>query len=259
MGKLGINVMKFTFGIITGGNDKNLNIIVDSIEKQNIPEYEIIIVGDSNINRTNTKVITFDETIKKMWITRKKNIITENAKYENIVYMHDYIVLCDNWYEGFLEYGDYFSFCMNKIQNLDGSRYRDWTLWSYDCENLVSGLLIPYEMEHLSKLMYFSGSYWVAKKEMMFKYLLNDNLCWGEGEDVEWSYRVKKNNEFSMNKFSTVKLLKQKDKIFTFSSEKENLILNTISLDQIENLNGEEKLFDFFKKNNIKWNEIDNI
>ena len=39
--------MEFTFGIITSGaEDDSINQIIDSIEKQNIPTYEIIIVGN---------------------------------------------------------------------------------------------------------------------------------------------------------------------------------------------------------------------
>ena len=47
--------MQFTFGIITNNNISSVNLIIDSIEKQNISEYEIIIVGIQNINRKNTK------------------------------------------------------------------------------------------------------------------------------------------------------------------------------------------------------------
>ena len=46
--------MKFTFGIITDGeSDYNLIEVIDSIEKQNIPEYQIIIVGNTRISRKN--------------------------------------------------------------------------------------------------------------------------------------------------------------------------------------------------------------
>jgi len=225
--------MDFTFGIITGGNNEaNINLIIDSIEKQNIPNYEIIIVGNTNIKREKTEVILFNETVKSMWITRKKNIITENAKYENIVYFHDYIYLDDNWYKGFLKYGNDFKFCMNQIKNLDGTRFRDWTLWAYDAQNIIKsrGLIIPYDITNLSKIMYFSGAYWVAKKSMMEQYPLDERLCWGQGEDVEWSFRVKQNHEFSMNVHSIVHLMKQKDKAFDYSSEKDIEILKNLYL-----------------------------
>ena len=44
--------MNFTFGIITNNNITNLYKIIDSIELQNIPNYEIIIVGfNTNLNK----------------------------------------------------------------------------------------------------------------------------------------------------------------------------------------------------------------
>ena len=62
--------------------------------------------------------------------------------------------------------------------------------------------------------MYISGAYWVAKKDFMTKNKLNEQLLWGEGEDVEWSKRVRKKIEFDFNELSTVKLLKEKEVIF---------------------------------------------
>ena len=64
--------MKFTFGIITGNAGQQIHDIIDSIEKQEIPEYEIIIVGSSDIIRNHTTNIPFDESIKNAWITKKR-------------------------------------------------------------------------------------------------------------------------------------------------------------------------------------------
>ena len=124
--------MNFTFGIITNGlNNVYLSRILSDIKSLNIPNYEIIIVGGSS-KFDNVKHIDFDESQKKLWITRKKNLITENAIYENIVYTHDYITFDSNWYNEFLKFGNDFSICMNRINNFDGTRYRYWTLWPGD-------------------------------------------------------------------------------------------------------------------------------
>ena len=223
--------MDFTFGIITGGsNEDNLNKIVDSIELQLIPSYEIIIVGNCNINRKNTKVIDFDESIKSKWITKKKNIITKKSQYENVVYLHDYLYLDSNWYQNFLIYGNDFDLCMNKIINKNGERFRDWTLWPPDIEKKINsrGFIIPYNMTHLSSYMYFSGAYWVAKKEVMLKFPLDESLSWGEGEDVLWSKQVRQSYIFKINENSIVHLLKHKNKEFNFSSIEDIEILNKI-------------------------------
>jgi hypothetical protein len=218
--------MKFTFGIITDGNSEdNLNKVIDSIESQNIKEYQIIIVGNSYISRDNTFIIPFNETIRPSWITRKKNLITINSRYENIVYSHDYVVFEPGWYDGFLKFGEDFKICMNKFVNPDNSRFRDWVIWPHN-DNFMDGIvlpnrecLIPYDITHLSKYMYISGTYWVAKKSTMMEFPLNENLSWGQGEDVFWSKQVRQKYDFSINQFSTVKSLKFKDPAFNITGQ----------------------------------------
>ena len=244
--------MQFTFGIITNNNISSVNLIIDSIEKQNISEYEIIIVGIQNINRKNTKCILFNETIYPGWITKKKNIITQHALYENIVYMHDYIILDDNWYNGFLKYGNDFDIIVNKINNSDGTRFRDWILnsnflngqsfkvitntpikdcpyiWVNDKENIINNINIPKnnqtiflnydnDGEKWQNYIYISGSYFICKKHVMDEYPLNEILLHCHGEDVEWCQRVRNKFKFKFNKYSSVKLLKYKYVYNTFT------------------------------------------
>ena len=213
--------MNFTFGIVTSGNDDNsVQLVINSIEQLNIPEYEIIIVGNSGVSRDRTKIIPFNENERPAWITKKKNLITQYAKYENVVYSHDYIVYCPDWYQG-----DDYKICMNRILNADGTRYRDWCIWPHN-NNFVDGIvtrqrgcLLPYDMTHLSKYLYFSGAYWVGKKDVMTEFPLNESLLWGQSEDVEWSLRIREKYDFSMNKHSSVQLLKYKDRAFDESDE----------------------------------------
>jgi len=212
--------MAFTFGIITDGtNDDNLKKIIESIKSQYIPQYEIIVVGNTNINTPDIINILFDETQKYAWITRKKNLITQNAKYENIVYMHDYIKLDNNWYSGWLKYGDQFYACMNKIENFDGTRYRDWTLLPSSFPDITNNLLIPYTETRLSKYMYFSGAYWVAKKSVMVEFPLDESRSWGDGEDVTWSKQFTQKYNFEMNAHSKVIMLKYKNPVFNIMSD----------------------------------------
>lgn len=219
--------MKFTFGIITTkGNELQVQAVLDSISSQqglwgNDECYEVIIVGgDIGIKDKNFTIIPFDESKRKSWITRKKNIITENAKYENIVYMHDYICLEPDWYINYkILFREQFHVCTNPIKNLDGSRFRDWSLWPHDITPDGSpdlNSLLPYDVTDLSKFMYISGAYWVSKKWFMEEFPLNESLSWGESEDVEWSKRVRQQYPFTINPHSSVKLLKQKERIFNY-------------------------------------------
>jgi len=227
--------MDFTFGIITGGNnDSMIEEIINSIECENIPNHEIIIVGNSMVTRKNTRVINFDETLKPAWITKKKNLITENAQYENIVYFHDYIKLDAGWYHGQLTAGNNFHVRMDKIININGERFRDWCIWPHN-GNFMDGVigrdcLIPYDMRHLSKYMYISGSYWIAKKNVMIEFPLNENLTWGQGEDVLWSKEVREKYPFDMNQNSSVRIMKWgKDRVFNEPNHDKIIILKSIT------------------------------
>lgn len=195
--------MTFTFGIITAGNLK-LPMIIKSIRDE-VADAEIIVVGGEGISGITH--IPFDENIKPRWISKKKNLITQNATNENIVYMHDYLMLSEGWYEGFLKFGNSWDVCMNVITNKDGTRYRDWVTWDDPQLGLCR---VDYNTYKKTELMYISGAYWVAKKWVMEADPIDESLCWGQGEDVEWSKRMRKKYRYVMNPYSEVVMMKQK-------------------------------------------------
>lgn len=208
--------MEFSFGIITAGNnDEAIQQIVRSIEAEEIPNYEIIIVGDSAIAGQHITVIPFDETIKRGWITRKKNLLCQAAKYENIVLLHDYVCLNRGWYKGFQQFGNDFSYCVTPIVTLQSTRFRDFCIY-VECMPPVfkENCLLPYSykpIDKIRKLMYISGTYYVIKKRVALEYPLNENLVHGVAEDVELSQRLSTNGIYiECNPFSSVSLLRDK-------------------------------------------------
>jgi len=203
--------MNFTFGIITSAKTNEfIPQIIKSIEKQKIPRYEIIVVGTCSAD--GCRVIPFDEST---WITRKKNIIFQEARYENIVVFHDYIFLEEGWYEGFLKFGNDFKICVNPIKNLNGARFRDYVLFNNFLDpRLQKRTLIPYSCKltpEISKISYISGSYYVIKKEVALKIPLREQLYWNQGEDVIFSQDLAENGiVIECNMHSSVKFLKNK-------------------------------------------------
>jgi hypothetical protein len=199
--------MEFTFGIITT-EENNLYIpkIIESIKMLNIPNYEIIIVGGNNNYDKDIIHLEFDESKKHAWITRKKNLITEKSNKENIVFLHDYYHPLDDWYNGYLENGNDFDVSISKVVDLYNRRYSDYVSW--DHPTIERYFPFDYNNQGFIKNCYFPGCYFVAKREVMIKYPLNENLTWGQSEDIEWSLRVRNlNNKF--NKYSTMKHLKK--------------------------------------------------
>ena len=225
--------MEFTFGIITDGSvDARLNQIIDSIEANHIPTYEIIIVGNSGVCRERTRVIPFDEHLRPAcWITRKKNIIVANAAYENVVLLHDYIAFDADWYDGFLRFGDNYDWCVSPIVNQNGTRFRDFTLFgnSYRLGNVVIGRvheLDPYFLNHcllpytfqstpaINKYLYISGSYYIIKRQVARENPLNEALLACQGEDLDLTARLHaKGILIKCNPYSGVRFLKQKDPV----------------------------------------------
>lgn len=222
----------WSFCIVTSGtSDAVLERCISCIRTAFLvgSNYEIIVVGNSSIVDNSVTIIPFKEEIfslpvtarriktrirnrslKRMfintgWITRKKNIAVQTAKYDKLCIMHDYIGLDEGWYAGFREFGDNWDVCMTKVVNADGKRHRDWMTWDYP--EIGPGLL-PYHA--YCDYMYISGAYFCVKREFMLQNPLNERLFWGEGEDVEWSKRVRIKTKFKMNILSTVKYLKMK-------------------------------------------------
>jgi hypothetical protein len=195
--------MEFTFGIITTNKtDLYMNRIIESIKLLKIPNYEIIVVGGDNNYSNDVIHIEFDESIKPAWITRKKNLITNNSTKENIVFLHDYCYPSSDWFEGYLKIGNDFDVSISKVVDLYNRRYSDYVSWDHPIVERYHPF--DYSDQTLIKNCYFPGCYFVAKRDVMIKYPLNENLTWGQSEDIEWSLRVRNlNNKF--NKYSTIK------------------------------------------------------
>ena len=207
----------WTFGIVCSTNVVHLNGIIDSIknQKMNSKEYEIILVGDESLLRPfekdNIKIIHFNEKIKDAWITKKKNLIAENAKFDKISMHHDYVALNDSWFENFQKFGNEWDVAMTRIENFDRTRFRDWVSWLDGLGDDVVQFM-HYENKNETDKMYVSGSYFCVKTAFILNHPFDESLTWGQGEDVEWSKRVRNFWNYRMNFRSIVHLKKLKYK-----------------------------------------------
>lgn len=212
--------MKWSFCICFNATDYVNQQIASIVNQKELVShnYQIVLIGPSSntidvILKENRDLgvdicfISFDDSAENGWITKKKNISTYMAKYDNLVMMHDYVALCENWYSNFVLFGDKWEVCMTPIRSFDGRRFRDWItfkeVWGWP-------EFLNYNIFDQTKNMYISGTYWCAKKSYMLKNPLNENLRWGQGEDLEWSHRCRMTWDYKMNVASVVKLLKEK-------------------------------------------------
>lgn len=236
-------MLDLTIGIVTDGNNsRRVSKIIDSLAEQKyFPKNLHIVVCGGNFGAQQPDLaeegyyysythIPFDESLKFAHITKKKNLIVQAAKFDNVVLMHDYITFDPYWFDGLClfddECGGQWDLMMTKVLNLDGSRFRDWCYWTTpgdDREHTVKeswcpdGIkfkgrpsLAPYTVPADSNF-YYSGSYIITKKWVFEKWPLDESLDWGQGEDLKHSLEVIPNVRYKFNPYSTVKSLKQKD------------------------------------------------
>jgi len=185
--------MNFSFCITTDYSDINrLNEVMNSIHTLNIPYYEINVIGgmDSHEDGYYVSYIYFNENQKPGWITRKKNILANYSKYDNLVYLHDYYVFDKNWYNSYKKFGDDWDICSNQQLLSTGERhFTDWVTW--DDPIFPRYTALPYDEWSRTKHMYVSGGYFLVKKHVAMNNPFNEELTHGQAEDVEWSLRVR--------------------------------------------------------------------
>jgi len=59
--------------------------------------------------------------------------------------------------------------------------------------------------------MYINGTVIIGKRNYLVNNKFDENRCWGQGEDCEWSARCRPTWKYKMNPNSTLRLLKQKE------------------------------------------------
>ena len=168
-----------------------LEEILAAIRAQKIPHYEVIVCGTyRDRQEKNFTYIPFKDRDDKGWITKKKNMIAREAKYENLCIIHDRIVLDKNWFSGMKKYGNCFEFLGNK-QIVKGTNQRAGDWLTYGSKKLDS----PYQISQLAyqdwdEYIYVSGQLYVLKKSIWNMCQLDETRYWGE-EDVELSFRAR--------------------------------------------------------------------
>jgi len=185
------SIDKWTFGMITvGKRNEWVKLFITSIRSQKIPHYEIIVVGtwnDPEIMGKDITYIPFSEKDDKGWITKKKNIVFENAKYNNVLILHDRFYLDKDWYVNLKKCGNYWDGLVFPIIDKTGFEYSHWGVWSH-------GLLpIGYaDIKDWGEDYYAGGTFMAIKKNLWEKVKLNEKLFWNDQEDADFGLRFTK-------------------------------------------------------------------
>jgi hypothetical protein len=202
------SINRWTFGILTSGTRTEwLEQEIDSIQKLNIPKYEIIISGSYVNTKRHKHLKIIPVKNEHGWITRKKNDVAKKAKYENLVITHDRYVFDKNWFEGMKRYGNYFEMLCCRIKDAEGKRVDDWITFGSKINSPIpeTGLL---DYRDWDENGYVDGGLYIMKKDVWRKVKWNEKLMWGQGEDLKLTEDMHKAGIISrMNLFSSCKTL----------------------------------------------------
>lgn len=215
---------RWSFCIPTGpGDATGLNAVVKRILELDVPEKEILLCGrpDRSFRYWDqVRIVGEDIPAPPVWITRKKNVLAQEARHENLCIIHDRVFLPVNFMSAMRQFGDLYPFAgfqslwFDDRLNLSPVRYSD-----YHCINEghktplaavnQSGRLSAIHPELFAEFEkqeylcanpvryrsgnYLTGSLYIVKRNAWLHTPQDENLYWAQFEDVEQGQRCHAN------------------------------------------------------------------
>jgi len=175
--------MSISFCIITGGKRPDIiNTVIKSIKAQNIPTYEIIIVGEYQAAPDDIIYIEACESAAGGRLGEMRNKAVARSRYENIVILDDDIILSLDWYTAFRSFEKPFDILTSQVRVPDGGRYFD-----HATTGGPRGNIILKEDEDDSYVYMTGGGGWVMKDYVARKVQWDPHKAFYEEEDVDFS------------------------------------------------------------------------
>jgi glycosyltransferase involved in cell wall biosynthesis len=174
-----------SFCIVTGGKrPEKLRLVIESIRRQNVPDYEIIVSG----NHREEEGILYIPAVEAAGAGRlgeMRNLAVKRAQFNRIVMLDDDILLGDGWYEAMTAHGEDFDILTSRIVLPDGTRY-----WDYVTKDGPRGHRILRHDEPSDDFVYMSGgTAWVMKDYVADAVHWEEHLGFNQEEDVRFARR----------------------------------------------------------------------
>jgi len=185
------NINSWTFGIITGGSrPENVASFVESVRRQKVPNYEVIISGKWKESfGKDTRVVNQTRAANKGHITKMKNVLCKEAKYENIILVHDRVVLKDTWFEGMKLYGNSFELLACPQLDYQGNRAGDWLTLGGPIDTPYNAGALEYD--DWDENVYVSGTITVLKRSVWKEKPWDEKVFWNKGEDIKLTFDLR--------------------------------------------------------------------
>lgn len=185
----------WTFGLLYNSEkNNNLSEFIKSIRKafsgKNI-NYEIIIVSKNSPDLepdSHIRWVAYSDKFDYLGpISTKKNIIAENALYENIAIFHNRYSISSDWVSIFDKFGYDFQVLSGKQILSSGADFPSWVALGTR-DSYSKGFILNDDEFH--PFLYVNGGVIICKKKILRDCEFNKFLFWNQCEDVEWSRRL---------------------------------------------------------------------
>ncbi|QHF47832.1 hypothetical protein PspS35_30005 [Pseudomonas sp. S35] len=215
----------WTFGIPVGPEDATvLNAVVQRILELDIPNKEILLCGTPGKNFRyfdQVRIVGEDITAPPVQICKKKNRIADEARYNNLVILHDRVFLPTHFGEMVRRFGPRYplmtlqSLFFDNVRNVGPRRYSDYGMamgviaegmkGMHRRDNEVvsiapalfaeierTGFCFASPVRYAKDASYPTGSLYICRKEVWQAFTLDESLLWAEFEDIEHGIRASK-------------------------------------------------------------------
>jgi hypothetical protein len=193
----------WTFGILTSGTSAQAATMAAAILELDLPNVEIIFCGPRPAGvplDPRVSAIDLEQPDPRGWITRKKNLIADRARYDNLCLLHDRYVITPAWAEALSAYGQCYSFLTFPQVYYAGvdrqfpQRYPDYQLLAQDRGiqgALVSGVYDADRVFHpgyddFSETAFCCGGLYLARRSLWNLVRQDESLFHCEWEDISF-------------------------------------------------------------------------
>jgi len=191
-----VDASTFSFGIITDGKRPTLlKSLVDSVQTLKATygnDVELMVCGPKYLKSELGDEVTLipepDDFRNQAWITRKKNLLVQSAKHQNIVIAHDRYVIPADFIERVRQFGGDFSILVCRQLGDGGRRVPDWITLGSEWTFTRNATL---EYGDWSPYLFVGGGIMIAKTHVLREVGWNELLFWNQAEDIELTRRLR--------------------------------------------------------------------
>tara|TARA_Y100000296_G_C5117204_1_gene228401 strand:- start:59 stop:928 length:870 start_codon:yes stop_codon:yes gene_type:complete len=194
---------KYGFYIITNGQDLDkLQRCIDSINDQAYSEKIITLIGPEKIKEEESlkkyrdlRFIPDNEIYTqdiRFPISKKKNLALRDNTSKVKIILHERITFSKDWLGNIENNNPYFDIYTSVLRNENGDRYLDkfGLLYSGYIYNNKRHYFLRYKESNENQ--YVDGGLFVLNSTSIGDCIFDENLCWGEMEDVDFVEKLKR-------------------------------------------------------------------